>query len=117
MNNQQIAQAFSAGRFSECYPFLADDVRWEVIGERLLTGKEAVMQFCDQTAAYFASVSTQFQVHNVIAQHDAVAINGHATFVTADNRTIEVSSCDVYRFEAGLLKEITSYCITLSKGD
>jgi ketosteroid isomerase-like protein len=112
MNNQQIAEAFSTGRFSACYAFLADTVQWQVVGEQLLQGKEAVVAFCEKTAAYFATVSTHFSIHNVIANNDAVAINGHARFVTAEGKTVEVDSCDIYRFEAGMLCSVVSYCIT-----
>jgi ketosteroid isomerase-like protein len=115
MNNQQIAAAFSTGRFNDCYPYLANDVSWHVVGEHLLQGKDAVVQFCEKTAAYFASVSTDFKTANIIVDGDTIAIDGNANFITSENKTITVASCDVYRFEDGQLKAITSYCITGSR--
>ena len=40
MTPRQVAEAFSGHRFAEAYPALADDVRWEIVGEETLVGGE-----------------------------------------------------------------------------
>lgn len=106
---------FSKGNFSIAFPYLADEVEWNVVGDKIIKGKEHVIDFCIQTAAYFASVTTVFAIVNVITSADKVAINGTAEFINKENKTTSVSSCDVYLFENGLLTTITSYCIVTNK--
>ena len=115
ISNQQISEAFSNGNFEFTFPFLADDIEWNIVGERILTGKEKVINFCNETAAYFASVTTVFITENVIIGNDVIAINGKGTFTTKEAKITNVSSCDVYDFKEGELKKITSYCITNHK--
>ena len=40
LTNEQIAEAFSRHDFEASYPYLAHDVRWNIVGERLVEGKE-----------------------------------------------------------------------------
>jgi hypothetical protein len=102
---EKIAVAFSGGNFEFCYEYLADDV---------VSEKEALIEFCNKTAQYFATVTTKFELDNVIADENCVAINGTAEFYV-DDRVSYISSCDVYKFADGKLKEITSYCISTKK--
>jgi SnoaL-like domain len=112
---KEISEAFSNGNFKFSYPFLAEVVEWNIVGDKLLKGKAEVVEYCNNIAAYFASVTTTFTISNVIADGNTVAIDGTAIFINNENKITHVSSCDVYRFEDGLLKNITSYCITTDK--
>ncbi|WP_020615423.1 nuclear transport factor 2 family protein [Paenibacillus daejeonensis] len=108
-----IAAAFSKGHFEVAYPFFADHIEWNIIGENRFAGKEAVMANCKRTASYFDSVTTDFQMSNIIADHNRVAINGTATFTRGDEKLAFVSACDVYEFNDNHeLQRIDSYCIT-----
>lgn len=113
---KQISLEFSGGNFEFAYPYLADDVFFNIVGNELVTGKKALIDFCNKTAQYFTQVTTKFNLDNVIADDNCVAINGTAEFYVAkDDRTNYISSCDVYKFKDGMLKEITSYCISTKK--
>lgn len=113
--NELIGLDFSSGNFEKCYPFLADDISWEIVGDKTLSGKEKVMEFCMATAAYFTSVTTQFNLGTIITSINGVAITGSALFINKENKQTNISSCDVYQFESGKLKTITSYCIVINK--
>jgi SnoaL-like domain len=115
LSPQQIAEAFSFGRFDETYPYLSDAISWEIVNEKTLQGKDAVIENCDQTAAYFKTVTTQFNMLHCICSGDFVVINGTAEFINANNKRTSVSACDMYRFENGLLAQVTSYCIVMDK--
>lgn len=110
---QQTARSFSGGEFETVYPHLADDVVWNVIGEGVYTGKAAVIAQCEQVSAYFKTVTTDFRTLNIIANDNAVAIDGTAEFLKDGKRLSFVCACDVYRFnDQGEVISITSYCIT-----
>jgi len=112
MTQQEIAQAFSIGDFDLTYQYLSETIEWIVVGESHFKGKQEVVDNCDQTAAYFKSVTTNFLTKNIIASHNKVAINGTAEFIR-DGKSINfVSACDVYEFnDNNELQTITSYCI------
>ena len=114
-SKKEIALLFSTGKFAETYSCLSDDIEWIIAGERELIGKPAVIDFCNQTAYYFSSVTTHFQTKNIIEDEQAIAIDGNAVFINNDGKQTRVSSCDVYRFENERLVRINSYCITLNK--
>jgi ketosteroid isomerase-like protein len=115
MQPLQIATAFSNGDFVPVFPYLSDAVAWQIVGEKTLCGKEAVVAHCTQTAAYFASFTTEFVTHQCVSGQNAVAINGRAQFIR-DGQTVSIiDACDLYEFDAaGLLVRIWSYCIPAS---
>jgi ketosteroid isomerase-like protein len=112
MSITDIAKAFSNGLFSQTYSCMADNIEWTVVEENRFTGKAAVIENCEQVAAYFQSVTTRFETHAVIASENKAAVSGIAEFSRNGKQVAFVSACDVYEFdETGMLKTITSYCI------
>ncbi len=112
MTKTKIAEAFSNGQFELTYPFLADDIEWNVVEENQFSGKQAVIENCEQTTRYFESVTTNFEMQNIIADDKKIVINGTAEFLREDKRISFVSACDVYEFnDKEELEKITSYCI------
>jgi hypothetical protein len=39
-------ESFSEGRLEPCLPHLDENVRWELIGRKVIDGVEAVQEFC-----------------------------------------------------------------------
>lgn len=112
MTKTQIAEAFSNGRFELIYSFLADDVEWNIVEEKRLSGKRSVIENCEQTAGYFKSVTTNFEIHNLIADDKKIVVSGTAEFLRDNERVSFVSACDIYEFNGeNKLEKITSYCI------
>lgn len=112
MTKQEIALAFSNGEFEKIAEYIADEAVWEVVEENTYAGKKAIIENCNQVAAYFKSVTTDFKTLNVIAQDNKVVINGTAEFSRNGQRVSFVSACDLYEFnENGQIRLITSYCI------
>jgi ketosteroid isomerase-like protein len=112
---KQISKEFSNGNFKFCYNYLADNIVWNIVGDKIVKGKEAVIKFCNKTARYFSEVTTMFNMHNIIVDGDCVAINGTAEFINPQGKSTHISSCDVYHFKNEQLLNITSYCIVTSK--
>lgn len=113
MTHQQIAEAFSLGKFHVVFTYLAETVEWVVVGERHLKGKESVKAYCKQVASYFNSVTTDFNVTNVISDKYKIAVTGSANFIREGKIINKISSCDVYEFNPNSqLTHITSYCIS-----
>ena len=56
----QIAEAFSSHRFVVTYPYLADEIKWNIVGREELMGREAVIDRCTEAARFLETVSTTF---------------------------------------------------------
>lgn len=111
----QLATDFSNGRFASCYPVLHEDISWEIVGEKTIRGKEAVMENCRRTADYFRSVTTEFSTDTVLEQDGQVVVNGTAAFYREGKKLSVISASDWYHFnEKGELVAIRSWCIPLT---
>jgi ketosteroid isomerase-like protein len=110
---RRTAEAFSAHRFAEAYPALADDVRWDLVGQETLVGKQAVVDACEGTLAALGDGTTDFLRFVVVADGDRVAVDTVTRYTDADGTTGTVSSCDVYEFADDRLTAIRSYAVEL----
>lgn len=108
-----IAEAFSAHRFTEAFPHLAADARWVLVGEATLEGRDAIITACESTTAELADSTTTFTRFLSVAGEDAVAVDAVGRYVDSTGRTSVVSSCDIYEFDDGTLITITSYAVEL----
>jgi ketosteroid isomerase-like protein len=112
MTNKSIAKAFSNGEFEKVFDFIADNAFWEVVEENTFHGKKAIIENCKQVAEYFQTVTTHFEIFNVIAEDNKVAVNGTAEFIKEGNRVSFVKASDLYEFDDQQhIQKITSYCI------
>jgi phage host-nuclease inhibitor protein Gam len=112
LNAQEIAELFSAGKFSEVENHLSDDIVWNIYEEKkILTGKKPVMEFMKKIGEYFRSVTTKFETFGVLEDGDKVAIYGRAEFIRGSKTVNTVYSCDVYIFNPfGQIRKVHSYC-------
>jgi hypothetical protein len=118
MNSNQltIASNFSLGKFAEVYDDMADNIRWEIVGQQTLEGKENVKAHCQNIAAYFRSVTTDFNIHQTVQADGKVAIIGLGEFTREGITISKISACDIYQFDSeNKIRSISSYCIEVSK--
>ena len=108
-----IAEAFSGHRFTDAYPALADDVRWDLVGQDTLVGRQAVVDACEGTLAELGEGAAEFERFVGAGDGDVVAVDTVTRYVGADGRTGRVSSCDVYEFRDGRVATIRSYAVEL----
>jgi hypothetical protein len=90
---EQIAEAFSRHRFAETYPYLLDDVHWNLVGERRIVGREDVIDTCGQSAEYLAGVTSKFKKFKVVVGDDCVVVDSEVEYVD-DGGSSVVASCD-----------------------
>ena len=113
LTGEQIAEAFSRHDFEASYPYLADDVRWNIVGERLVEGKENVISVCRESAEYLTGVRTDFRSFRKVITDDCVVIDSVAEYTDKQEERSLVASCDLYDFTNGNVSEITSYTVDL----
>ena len=115
MSIKQIAEAFSRHDFANTYSFLSDTIQWNLVGSQPLNGKPSVVATCEQSAAYLNTVVTTFEKFLVVCEENNVVIDSLSTYVDGEQQRSKVASCDWYRFENGVLVEITSYTIDVNE--
>lgn len=111
-SNLEIAQLFSMGKFNQVTDRLSDNVEFHIYeDDQHLKGKENVLDFCKDIAAYFASMETDFQESGYLVDRSKVVIYGSGTFQRDGKLISMVHSCDVYEFDdSGMIQNIKSYC-------
>ncbi|WP_295121022.1 hypothetical protein [uncultured Chitinophaga sp.] len=116
MTPTAIARLFSAGKFEEAAPYLADSVEWFIYEEdKHFSGQTQVMAFAREIASYFASITTDFREYGLMEQDGKVAVYGYGKFIRDGEVVNEVNSCDVYEFDGGMVVRVHSYCNSKKK--
>ncbi|MGB5361807.1 MAG: nuclear transport factor 2 family protein [Aureibaculum sp.] len=111
-SNKEIAKLFSNGEFESVMDNLSNGIVWNVIGENIFEGKNAVKENCENTTQYFKSVQTDFKTKDILVSGNKVIIIGTAEFKRDGKRINFISACDIYEFnERSEIEKISSYCI------
>jgi len=105
---KEIAEAFSGHKFDRAYPYLLEDVRWNLIGDKRVSGKEGVVSTCEETLSYVKGATTTFSKFEALEGDGFVVIDSLAEYKDADS-TSTIGSCDIFKFREGKVAEITSY--------
>ena len=105
--------AFAAGNVAGILEHFIDDIRWQIVGEADLRGKEAVRAALE---AMKDVATTELIIHSIITHGTEGAVNG----VIATEQGGAVAFCDVYRFASASgkkIKSMMSYAIELNGGE
>ena len=111
----QIAEAFCSYRFAVTYPYMAAELKWDIVGKEELVGREAVIARCEASAKFLETVSPTITKLKINRAETCVVVEGAPQFQDQENQTSSVASCDVFQFSDERLVEITSYVIELNK--
>lgn len=107
VTNEDVARAFSEHRFKDAYPFISQDVRWNVVGAAVLPGKQVLMQSCSTLSAELDGIDVEFSRFRVITSDAAVVVDSLAHYGGDDPSS--VAACDIYEFDGEMVTTITSY--------
>lgn len=115
MLKKDVAVSLSIGKFDEAHSYLSEDVKWNIVNDRVLNGFDKVEEYFKPISKYFDSVTTNFSVDEVIETEEKVVILGTAVFYKNDEKINIIEACDVYFFDGNKVVELKSYCIPLDK--
>ena len=86
----QIAEAFCSHRFAETYPYMADEIKWNMVGREELIGRETVIDKCDKSANFLETVSTTFTKLKINRAETCGIVEGATQFQDQENQTSSV---------------------------
>ena len=111
-NNQlliKISEAFATGNLEFAGVYFADDVKWNILGENSIIGKEQVLEVSKMLQLESFPVIT---IKNIVAQGDYVVVESTGKAKTKKGKPYNQTYCDIFKFNEGKLKEITTYLDT-----
>ena len=106
---RQANAAVSAGDHEGFLARCTDDVEWTFVGERTLTGKEAVRRY--MKATYLEP--PRFTVAQLIAEGEYVTAIGEIVIADAAGRETRSAYCDVWRLRGDRLAELRAFVVEL----
>ena len=116
VNNEllkRISEEFAKGNLGFSEAFLADDIKWNILGNDTILGKEQVLEVSKMTQLQSYPVIT---IKNIVQEGDWVVIESTGEAKTKEGKLYNQAYCEVYRFDNEKLQEITTYLDTaLSK--
>jgi len=106
---QNLTIAFAKGDKQSILESVTDDIRWQIVGEKHIQGKEAV---ADALEGLGIDKVEELTIHHVVSHGKAGAVNG----ISKLNNGKKIAFCDVYEFSGAKgtsVREIVSYLIEI----
>jgi uncharacterized protein (TIGR02246 family) len=108
-SHKQILQKANAailkGDYEGFLKFCTEDTQWTFVGDRTLSGKEAVRQWM----AREYKQPPKFEVHRMIAEDDFVAALGEISLKDEAGKEIRYVYCDVWCFRDGKMAGLQAF--------
>ena len=108
---QKLNEAFAKGDIEALLDHLTADIRWTIIGEKSIHGKEAFKKAMKEMED---EGPMKLSVKNIITHGDMAAVDGTMTSPKGKS----YGFCDVYKisgYKNPKVKEMTSYVLELKK--
>ena len=110
---KRISEEFAKGNLGFCEAFMADDIKWNILGSDTIVGKEQVLEVSKMAQLQSYPLIT---IKNIFQEGDCVVIESTGEAKTKNGKQYNQAYCEVYRFDNEKLQEITTYLDTaLSK--
>lgn len=109
--NVDIALAFSRHRFDHVIPHFADDIEWDMVGDEVVKGSDAVVRVCTDAADDLSRTTVTYIRNEAVVGEHAVAVDTLAEYRDHDGAVSMVASCDLLSFTEGKISMIRSYNI------
>jgi hypothetical protein len=106
---QELTIAFAKGDSKFILSKVTDDVRWNIVGDRVIEGKEDLAEALEKSKKKKVA---QLNIRHIATHGKAGAVDGTLKFKPGKNRAF----CDVYEFsntKGNSVKEIISYVIEI----
>lgn len=105
---EQIIKMFTSGSDSIYTNYLADDIKWNIVGMPLICGKSEFIKTVKSLEIENFSLSG---IKNIISEREYVVVESVGyTSIQKDNSNTS-AYCDIYRIKDSKICELTTYII------
>ena len=109
---QKVNEGFSEGDNEKILRYIADDVRWDIVGISTHIGKDAFDKEINNEN--FEGKPT-ITIKNEIAEGDMVSVEGEVQCAKKGGGILDAFFFDIYKLQDGKIKEMRSYLIEKNK--
>jgi uncharacterized protein len=107
--NRKISEEFAKGNLEFSAIYLAEDIKWNILGNSPIEGKEQVLEVSKMLELESFPVIT---IKNSVAEGNYVVVESTGEAKTKDRKPYNQTYCDVFYFENEKIREITTYLDT-----
>ncbi len=107
---KKISEEFAKGNLEFSAAYLADDIKWNILGNSSIIGKQQVLEVSKMSQLENFPVIT---IKNIIAEGNYVVIESTGKARTKSGKHYNQIYCDIFYFQNEKLQEITTYLDTL----
>jgi uncharacterized protein len=108
-----ISEEFAKGNLEFSAAYLAEDVKWNILGINPVIGKAQVLEVAKMAHLESFPVIT---IKNILGEGNYVVIESTGKAMTRNGKPYNQTYCDIFYFENEKITEITTYFDTaLSK--
>ena len=108
----QVNESFRINNPDVFTGFCREDAVWNILGDQILTGKKAITDFMEPMRGCNPA---DVKFYHTVQEGEKVVSTGSMIMPGKDGTNTEMMFSDLYVFEDGLIREITSYIVELKK--
>lgn len=111
---KKFNNAFVENDLNFIFDSVTNDVHWEMIGEPVITGKEALIEAMNKVKH---SKEMTLHINSMLITEDVAAVDGSMTMKDSDDVEKKYTFCDLYKFsssEENKIKEVRAFIIDVT---
>ncbi len=111
---KKFNNAFVENDLNFIFDSVTNDVHWEMIGEPVITGKEALIEAMNKVKR---SKEMTLHINSMLITEDVAAVDGSMTMKDSDDVEKKYMFCDLYKFsssEENKIKEVRAFIIDVT---
>ena len=105
---EKVNASFLEGNSEGFLSFCSDDIKWTMIGEKHVEGKQEIREWMKDMDG---TEPPKFTVDNMVAEGDVVVCSGNMTMNDKEGKAVPYGYCDIYKFRDGKIVELNSYMV------
>lgn len=111
---KKFNNAFIENDLNFIFDSVTNDVHWEMIGEPVINGKEALIEAMNKVKH---SREMTLNINSMLITEDAAAVDGSMTMKDSDDVEKKYTFCDLYKFSSSAenkIKEVRAFIIDVT---
>jgi ketosteroid isomerase-like protein len=108
----KVDEKFLKDRNGFFLEYVADDIRWNIVGTGVITGKKNFLEEMKRQELENYPVIT---IKNVIIEGEYIIVESTGKNYSKTGKPDEPAYCDIYRLEDGKIRELTTYIVNTAK--
>lgn len=109
---EKVNAAFSEGNMDAFLELCADDIKWTIVSDQTVTGKEAIREFMKGTGD---TEPPTFTTDEIIVENDSAVCYGQMTMKEKEGCVGSYEYCDIYGFKDEKISELRTFMVKLKE--